>query len=226
MQYIVRPMQKQDIPQMIAIDGEAFPNQWPPPPFQRDMNSRIVRYLVAAEDSVNPYYRSEIGEQQPERGVRRLVSRINRLLGSPFSTGDGGAVKNPQNIAGYAAMWLMVDEAHLTSIAVRKSHRRGGIGELLLISMINLALQLNAQLMTLETRVSNVEAQALYVKYGFVNMGIRRRYYPDDGEDAVIMTTEKITSDAYQAKFRQLKQRYQERKSPPVDTGYLNPQPG
>jgi ribosomal-protein-alanine N-acetyltransferase len=209
--YTVRPMQKEDIPQVSAIDREAFPEQWPPPPFRRDLNNNIVRYLVALEESDHPHSHPEIAEQKPGGSLLRLISKLKRLfMGGPPST-DEKAAQNHDTIVGYAAMWLMVDEAHLTSIAVRGTHRRLGIGELLLISMMDLALQLKAQVMTLETRVSNLEAQALYEKYGFAKVGMRRHYYSDNGEDAVIMTTDRITSASYQARLRELRRRYAQR---------------
>ncbi|MBM4462022.1 MAG: ribosomal-protein-alanine N-acetyltransferase [Chloroflexi bacterium] len=209
--YTVRPMQKEDIPQVSAIDREAFPDQWPPPPFRRDLDNNIVRYLVALEEGDHPHPRPEITAQKSKGTLRRLISRLKRLFLRESPSADEKAAQNQDTVIGYAAMWLMVDEAHLTSIAVRGTHRRLGIGELLLICMMDLALQLKAQVMTLETRVSNLEAQALYEKYGFAKVGMRRRYYSDNGEDAVIMTTDRITSASYQAKLRELRQRYVQR---------------
>ena len=209
--YTVRPMEKEDIPQVSVIDREAFPDQWPPPPFRRDLNNKIVRYLVALEESDHPHPYPEITEQKAQGSLRRLISRLKRLLMGGPPSADERATQNKDAIIGYAAMWLMVDEAHLTSIAVRQTHHRLGIGELLLISMMDLALQLKAQVMTLETRVSNLEAQALYEKYGFAKVGMRRHYYSDNGEDAVIMTTDRITSAPYQARLRELRQSYARR---------------
>ena len=100
----------------------------------------------------------------------------------------------------------MADEAHITNIAMRESYRRRGVGELLLISIIDLSTELNARFITLEVRVSNTTAQSLYHKYGFNQAGLRRGYYTDDGEDAILMTTENITLAPFQAQFQQLKQ--------------------
>jgi ribosomal-protein-alanine N-acetyltransferase len=74
---------------------------------------------------------------------------------------------------------------------------------------------MKASLVTLETRVSNASAQALYEKYGFNRVGTRRRYYSDNGEDAVIMTTESITSPAFQARFGELERKYIEKYGQP-----------
>jgi ribosomal-protein-alanine N-acetyltransferase len=219
-------MQKGDISQVTSIDREAFPTQWPPPPFSRDLDSRIVRYLVALEERENPHQCSEAGQQEARGNLQGVISRIRQRLGRGYLPGDQGVAECEDSVVGYASMWLMVDEAHLTSIAVRETHRRLGIGEMLIIAMVDLALELKAQVMTLETRVSNRAAQALYEKYGFAPAGIRRRYYSDDGEDAVIMTTQNLISDSYQARFRQLKQAYLERWKPVREIGCPNLLPG
>jgi ribosomal-protein-alanine N-acetyltransferase len=207
MGYAVRPMQIEDIPQVSEIDKEAFPTQWPPPSFRRDLKSMLTRYLVALDEN-SPRFSTEVNKYKAKGNIRELVSKISHLFNKEHSSGDEEAAQNKQNILGYASMWLMVDEAHLTSIAVRGTHRHLGIGELLLISIINLAAQLNAHVVTLEVRLSNLAAQALYEKYGFTKVGIRRSYYSDDGEDAVIMTTGRITSAPYQARFQELKRNY------------------
>ncbi len=99
-----------------------------------------------------------------------------------------------RHIIGFAGLWMLVDEAHITNIAVREKHRRQGIGEALLIAIIELAIKLGAHLITLEVRASNAEAQKLYAKYGFVRVGLRRGYYTDNREDAVLMSIEDVKS--------------------------------
>jgi ribosomal-protein-alanine N-acetyltransferase len=113
-----------------------------------------------------------------------------------------------QYIMGFAGLWMLVDEAHITNIAVREKHRRQGIGEALLIAIIELAIELGAQLITLEVRASNAEAQKLYAKYGFVRVGLRRGYYTDNREDAVLMSIEDVKSA--EAQLKSLKQAHAE----------------
>jgi ribosomal-protein-alanine N-acetyltransferase len=74
-----------------------------------------------------------------------------------------------------------------------------------------MAAQLHADVVTLEARISNKQAQALYEKYEFQKVGVRRAYYTDNGEDAVIMTTDSLTSSAFQSRFQRLKQAHQHR---------------
>lgn len=90
-------------------------------------------------------------------------------------------------VVGYAGMWVLLDEAHVTNIAVREDFRRRGIGDLLLSELERRAAARGAARMTLEVRPSNVVAQHLYRKHGFYACGRRRGYYQDTGEDAIIM---------------------------------------
>ena len=88
----------------------------------------------------------------------------------------------------------MVDEAHITTFAVHPRWRRQRIGERLLLALLDLARDRHAREATLEVRLSNLAARRLYEKYGFRPVGIRPRYYSDNGEDALIMTTEPLGS--------------------------------
>lgn len=93
-------------------------------------------------------------------------------------------------LAGYGGMWMIVDEAHVTNVAIAEQFHRQGWGERLLSEMQRIALDNGALRMTLEVRVSNVAAQKLYRKKGFERAGIRPGYYSDNGEDALIMWAE------------------------------------
>ncbi len=95
-------------------------------------------------------------------------------------------------IVGFAGMWLLVDEAHVTTFATRQTWRRQGIGERLLLALLDLARTRGAHEATLEVRPSNTPARRLYEKYGFKVVGARPRYYSDNNEDALIMTTESL----------------------------------
>jgi len=98
-----------------------------------------------------------------------------------------------------------VDEAPISTIAVAPAFRRQGLGEMLLLRMVDEAQKKKAAMVTLEVRVSNIVAQALYEKYGFETQGKRIRYYSDNGEDAYIMTTPPIASPEYQQRLVSLR---------------------
>lgn len=91
------------------------------------------------------------------------------------------------NVVGYAGMWHVVNEGHITNVAVLHDYRRQGVGDKLMQSLIDIALEREMIGITLEVRMNNQAAQNLYVKYGFRPEGIRKNYYPDTKEDAIIM---------------------------------------
>ena len=93
---------------------------------------------------------------------------------------------------GYAGMWLVIDEAHVTNVAIRKDLRGQGLGEKLMRALIQLAADSGMIWMTLEVRRSNAAAQGLYRMLGFVDVGWRKRYYEDNGEDALLMGLEHL----------------------------------
>ncbi len=105
-------------------------------------------------------------------------------------------------IVGYAGMWVILDEAHVTTIAVDPLHRRRRIGERLLVALIDEAMRRGARWVTLEVRKSNLGAQSLYRKYGFKDIGVRKGYYSDNREDAIVMWTGNIREEAFQERFR------------------------
>ncbi len=100
------------------------------------------------------------------------------------------------DVVAYGGVWLMVDEAHITTFAVHPAYRRRRIGERLLLAMLDLSVDRHAREATLEVRLSNLAARRLYEKYGFRPVGIRPRYYSDNQEDALIMTTDPLASPA------------------------------
>lgn len=90
-------------------------------------------------------------------------------------------------VVGYGGIWLILDEGHITNIAVDTDYRKMGAGKSLVEGLIDICIEGNIGSMTLEVRESNIDAQSLYKKYGFIEAGIRPRYYSDDNEDAIIM---------------------------------------
>jgi len=112
------------------------------------------------------------------------------------------AAPNGERIVGFAGVWLMVDEAHITTFGVHPDWRRRGVGRRLLLRLADLALELGAARLTLEVRVGNEAAQALYRSFGFRVAGRRPRYYTDDGEDAYVMSTTALADSAMQAVLR------------------------
>jgi len=199
--YYVRPMRREDVTQVDEIDHEAFSTQWPPTNYHRELQNKLARYIVVGDEN-------RTVKAPPVGGISELASRVGWLFRHRRFSGRGLSPRETQYIIGFAGIWALSDEAHLTNIAVRNSHRRQGIGERLLISIIELAAELNANIVTLEVRVSNIPAQKLYYKYGFNQVGLRHGYYTDNREDGLVMSTESITSASFLACFQLLKRAY------------------
>lgn len=210
MAFNIRLMCQGDLPQVNEIDHEAFPTLWPPPNYQRELKNGLAHYIVAGDDE-KEYQPPEPPKATPPKGFSGLIARLKLLFDHHQPSGNEPPLSAREYIFGFAGLWLMAGEAHITNIAVREKHQRQGIGELLLISLIDLALELGAHLVTLEVRASNTAAQRLYAKYGFVQVGLRRGYYTDNREDGVLMTLEDVASTPVQANLQQLRQAHARR---------------
>ena len=108
------------------------------------------------------------------------------------------------HVVGYGGLWLMVDEAHITTFAVAPASRRQGVGERMLLELLRISESVGAAVATLEVRVSNLPARRLYEKYGFRPVGVRPRYYTDNNEDALIMTTGELSSREMRGRIARL----------------------
>lgn len=197
-----------DIPQVMDIERESFPSMWPQTTYKKELRNRLAHYLVVLEegDCEQPVADEEgagRGETARPTPWRRALRRIFRV--------EPDAPPTRELIVGFVGLWLMVGECHIVTIAVRESHRRHGIGEMLLIASIERAIEHQQEVVTLECRASNRAALAMYEKYGFERVGVRRRYYTDDHEDAVVMTTPSIPATSFRERFEGLRESYQER---------------
>lgn len=188
--YLVRPMRLSDIERVIEIERASFPTPWPASAYRYELRYNDRAHYLVAEARVLPQ-----GEDFSER-EKGLRVKLRQLLSGPGS---------PSSIVGYSGFWLTATEGHISTLAVQPEHRERGIGELLLATMIERAVELGAEAMTLEVRVSNHVALKLYRKYGFAQVGLRPRYYSDNREDALIMGTDTLTSPHFQARFRNLR---------------------
>lgn len=107
------------------------------------------------------------------------------------------------NLTGYCGCWQILEEAHVTNVAVSPDYRRRHIGEALLTAILKSCYNAKIKYLTLEVRVSNEPAIKLYEKYGFKSLGVRKGYYQDNNEDALIMWTENIFYDKFKSIYEQ-----------------------
>jgi len=175
--YVVQKMTLDDVPAVTAIERMVFPLPW-------------SAYAFAYELRYNPAAHFLVVRL---RGVGAVTGEI------PEQEAAVG------QILGYGGFWLFLDEAHICTLAVHPDWQGRGLGALLLTSLIEHAIELDAAIVTLEVRASNLMAQKLYCRYGFAQVGLRKRYYSDNSEDALIMTTEPISSSSFQKRFKTLK---------------------
>lgn len=107
-------------------------------------------------------------------------------------------------VVGYLGSWFIVDECHITNVAVSPDLRRQKIAEQLLIHLIEKCYEKLIKYITLEVRVSNLPAIKLYEKFGFKSIGVRKKYYQDNDEDALIMFTENIWHEKFKTVYNSL----------------------
>ena len=194
----IRTMIRNDIHQVTMIDREVFPTEWPPTNFSKELDNKLAYYLVAFK--VKPQLTlDEISRRNEAKG---FYQKIKNVIGG---SEDGSQIRYPDKIIGYGGVWVMADETHIVDIASRPEHRRQGIGEALLFGILDIARCCNSRVATLEVRVSNLAAQAIYTKFGFNEVGFRKGYYLDNREDALIMTTDYIGSGAFEAHIKKLR---------------------
>jgi ribosomal-protein-alanine N-acetyltransferase len=175
--FIVEPMTLADLDQVMAIEQLSFPTPWSRRAYEYEItqNKHSTMLVVRATAPLG----------------HRLSWLLHRL-----------GISRQSSVLGYAGAWLLVDEIHLSTIAVHPQWRERGLAELLLIAVLERGAQMGAQRATLEVRVSNSAAQGLYHKYGFETVGSQKRYYADNNEDAYIMATPRFESIEFQAHLR------------------------
>jgi ribosomal-protein-alanine N-acetyltransferase len=159
-----RWMRKDDIPQVQAIDQLSFSLPWPANAFHYELEHNQLSLVWVAE----------IEDRPP---------------GSEASQGEAGPAEG-WRVAGVLVVWLIIDEAHIATIAVHPDYRKRGIARKLLQIGLQEALKREMLCATLEVRASNTAAQKLYQDFGFEIVGVRPHYYRDNNEDALIMTAQ------------------------------------
>lgn len=149
----------------------------------------IEDMLVDDIPAVHAIERRSFSTPWPENAFHEELSRNRMARYVVARVGD--------EIVGYAGLWMIVDEGHITTFGVDPVWRRQGVGQRMLLHIADLSRALGATRMTLEVRASNQAAQALYGRFGFVETGRRPGYYSDDGEEAIIMATPLLDDPVY-----------------------------
>jgi ribosomal-protein-alanine N-acetyltransferase len=176
-----------DVPAVAALEKGVFPLPWSARVFEYELRHNPMAYFVV----VRP----------------RKVGMIQEQATSLATKARGQPEQEPSSLGmlGYGGFWFIAGEAHICTLAVHPDWRGRGLGELVLVHLIDHATETDAAVLTLEVRASNAVAQNMYRKYGFAQTGVGKRYYTDNGEDAVIMATDLISSASFQRQFQSLK---------------------
>lgn len=178
--FAVRPMGPADVPAVVAIDRLSFPTPWPATSYLYELvENDHSFYSVLTRPRLDP---PSYTKQRWYRWVREMI-----------------AVPGADEVTGYAGFRVYRREAHITTIAIHPDWRGKGLGELLLLEVVEKAVQLGANRITLEVRPSNWIARRMYEKYGFEVTGVRRGYYRD-GEDAWLMAA-KVNGNGYRSRL-------------------------
>ena len=202
--YAVEPMKREDISTVHRIENQVFSLPWSAHAFRYEITyNENSTYLVLR---YRPW-----AEKQSESFLPQPVARL-----------FGRADKDP-SLLGYGGFWMIAARAHISTLALRPEWRRRGLGELLLASFCEKALQRGARVINLEVRTSNTVAQNLYEKYGFKITKTHEGYYSDNGEDAYIMSTRFYSVQEYQGHLDTLTNDLRERlasqtQAPPEDS--------
>lgn len=201
--YLIERMTPADLEQVLDIEQASFPRPWSAQAFVSELALPYACYLVARLDldravgkaaaRARPRWPWWLAAKVPRPGPEQLARWQDRSL-----------------VVGYAGLQVILDEGHIMNLAVHPDYRQRGIAELLLLHQFAEALRRGALRLTLEVRSSNFAAQQLYLKYGFSKAGRRRRYY-GDGEDAIIMWTDRLDTAESHARLDRLRERLLER---------------
>ncbi len=235
-------MRQEDVGEVAEIERLCFSMPWPTSAYKRELKTPDTnRYIVSrfvepalldtkplTPDNLTMLAHSDLHPNGNGAGSLELNEGIKSLWTTllPWLRKNGNGHADPQSnhrlpLVGYAGLWLMVDEAHVTTIGVNPAYRGQGVGELLFLGLVDISREMKAARMTLEVRVSNASAQALYRKYGLEVAGMRKRYYSDNGEDAYIMWSEPLDSPQFEERVTSLREELAAR----LQQSYNAPQP-
>jgi ribosomal-protein-alanine N-acetyltransferase len=199
---LIRPMTEADLRRVRRVERAAYGASTPGTPFERELHNGLAQYLVAVEH----------GEERPLTEEHGLFSSVRRLF---FR-------QQEERLLGFIGVWYTTQQLHIVTVAVEPSEQGRGIGQALLLESYRLAVEAELPTIALEVRVSNERAQRLYEWFGFARAGTLRRYYSDNGEDAVVMLTPELRSSEFGAHMLEVRDQHRSR----FGSGFRDGRPG
>jgi ribosomal-protein-alanine N-acetyltransferase len=171
----------------VAVKEESISDEVQIVPMRRRHLDEVLR--IERNEYVQPWTTTLFNSELAQRTSRRYT--VAMVSGS---------------VAGYAGLMLVEDQGHVNTLTVDGSLHRRGVGSLLLLDLARTAVEAGACHLTLEVRAHNEAAKALYIKFGFAPIGIRRNYYSETNEDAIVMWARDADSDVYAARLARIEQ--------------------
>lgn len=217
--FFIEPMRVDDVPEVSRVERRCFSNPWPSSAYRRELRNldQNCYVVLRGSEAQSVQSRGKFVEEYADnwRGLRALglLSFTRKNQGPP----------SPMPIVGFAGMWHLFDEAHVTTIGVDTLFRGRGFGEALLLKLMDEAVRRGANVMTLEVRVSNASAIKLYEKYGFTVHGVRPNYYSDNKEDAYLMWSPSLRDEDYLAALHERRIALADRLAGVLDVSRANP---
>ena len=186
----LHPPKAEQLSAVVELDQLCFGGLWTRSGYERELDSSNSQLLVLE---------AAIGEEQS--GFSRQSSEVltQNLVSADLQT----APTSQNSLLGLGCFWSILEEAHITILAVHPDYQRQGLGQLLLYALLRDAKRRQLEWATLEVKPSNQAAMSLYQKFGFTEAGRRRRYYKDTGEDALILWCKGLQTLEFEETLRQ-----------------------
>ena len=169
-------MREADVNTVQEIEREIFATPWPRNAYYRELASRASAHYVVLRQEIQ-------GDGSAQRPAGYRIADFD------------------PTIIGYGGMWRMYDEAHVTTIGVRRDLQRRGYGRIVFAGLVQAAYDMGAKWITLEVRTTNDNAMKMYEAFGFKVIGRRKGYYTDNGEDAIVMWSDSIHSPRFRKAY-------------------------
>jgi len=186
--FICRELKKSDIEQVSIIEEDAFPELFPQTQFKKELQRTQSTILVSKVNELNP------------KSIKLMPSSKNLY----YKQGKTGWKKGDDFLTGFLTYWELFDEIHIMAIGVRREYTKLKIASLLLSECINNIIKKSFNKINLEVRKSNIPAIGLYTNFGFEIVGERKKFYPDNHENALIMSLSPILSEEYKYKIKEI----------------------
>ncbi|MBD2038040.1 ribosomal protein S18-alanine N-acetyltransferase [Leptolyngbya sp. FACHB-321] len=231
----LQPLSLDLLPAAVALDQRCFGGLWTLDGYQRELESPNSELLVVVEKAegrlpkASADRRQETGDRRQEaEGAREAEgAKEQKHLDSTLEISPSETLREqnsklspprstphtllPTPLVGLGCYWAILEEAHITMLAIDPVYQRQGLGQTLLYALIASAHARGLERATLEVRVSNASALALYQKFDFREAGRRRRYYPDNGEDALVLWRGGIQTPEFSGRLRDWQQQVYDR---------------